>query len=129
MLVWVFKSMTTILMIDDDELLLELYSAALSDNFHVLFARTVAEAIELLATEKIDAVGCDYHLSNDELGLDVIAWISTHCTDLLAKTMLISGELSPPMQGFNVQCLYKPVAISELLGVFHAWSTTTEELK
>jgi len=125
MLVWVFKSMTTILMVDDDDLLLELYSVVLSDDFHVLTARTVAEAIELLTAGQVDGVGCDYHLSN-ELGLDVIAWISTHCTDLLAKTMLISGELSPPMQGFNVQCLYKPVSMDELLAVFHTWFVATE---
>lgn len=117
--------MTTILMVDDDDLLLELYSAALSDDFNVLTARTVDEAIELLTAGQVDAVGCDYHLSN-ELGLDVLTWIDAHCTALLEKTILISGELSPPMHGFNVRCLYKPVPMGELLHVFYTWFAITE---
>ena len=117
--------MTTILIVDDDDLLLELYSAALSDDFNVLTAHTVAEAIELLTAGQVDAVGCDYHLSN-ELGLDVLAWIDAHCTALLEKTILISGEMSPPMHGFNVRCLCKPVPMDKLLDVFHTWFAATE---
>ncbi len=118
--------MTTILMVDDDDLLLELYSAVLSDDFNVLTARTVAEAIQSLTIGQVDAVGCDYHLSN-ELGLDIVAWIGTNRADLLAKTMLISGELSPPMHGFSVRCLYKPVPMGELLDVFYTWFAPTEK--
>jgi len=114
-------------MVDDDDILLELYREVLSDDFHVLTAHTVAEAIELLTIENdVDAVGCDYHLSN-ELGLDVVAWIDSNRTDLLAKTILISGEMSPPMRGLNVQCLCKPVPMDELLNVFYAWFMPTKE--
>ncbi|MDQ6955578.1 MAG: response regulator [Mariprofundaceae bacterium] len=112
--------MTTILMVDDDDILLELYSEVLSEGFHVLIARTVAEAIELLTIEKVDAVGCDYHLGH-ELGLDVVAWIDSYRNHLLATTMLISGEPFPAMRGFHVRCLYKPVPMDELLNVFYTW--------
>jgi len=114
--------MATILMVDDDAGLLDLYREVLSDDFEVLTACTVAEGAEVLAGGQVDAVGCDYYLNNG-CGLDLVAWIATHCPDLLAKTVLISGELSPPMCGFKVRCLYKPVPMDELLGVFNAWFT------
>ncbi len=117
--------MATILMVDDDACLLDLYREVLSDDFHVLTACSVIEATELLASRGVDAVGCDYHLYGGS-GLDVLAWIATHCPELLQKTVLISGEVSPPMYGFNVQCLYKPVPMEELLGLFCTWLPSTE---
>lgn len=118
--------MTTILMVDDESILLDLYYELLSDDFHVLTAKTMAEAIQLLSSEQVEAVGCDYHL-HDGLGLDVVAWISTHQPALLAKTILISGDATPSMDGFNVPVLYKPVPIDTLLGVFDAWFTANNE--
>jgi len=110
----------TILMIDDNAALLDLYKELLNDDFHVLTACSIAEATELLAGRQVDAVGCDYHLS-DGCGLDVVAWIATHCPDLLQTTALISGVERPPLHGFNVTCLYKPVPIDKLLELFSAW--------
>jgi len=117
--------MATILMVDDNNILLELYREVLSPDFHVLTACTVAESITLLTGEQVDAVGCDYHLG-DGLGLDVVAWIAAHQPDLLATTMLISGDASPPMRGFDIKLLYKPVPIDTLLKVFDAWFTPTD---
>jgi len=117
--------MATILMVDDDACLLDLYREVLSNNFQVLTAYSVAEATELLASGGVNAVGCDYHLC-DGSGLDVVAWIAIHCPDLLQKTVLISGEESPPLHGFNIQCLYKPVPMEELLDLFCAWLQPTE---
>ncbi len=118
--------MPTILMVDDDTILLDLYREVLLPDFSVLTACTVDEAIELLAGEPVDAVGCDYHLGNG-LGLDVVAWIAAHSPGLLEKTMLISGVDAPPMHGFHVRCLYKPISMGELLDIFHAWLSPAEE--
>jgi DNA-binding NtrC family response regulator len=117
--------MATILMVDDDALLLDLYRAVLDDEFHVLTANSTTQAIELLAAGGVDAVGCDYHLS-DGSGLDIVAWIATHCPNLLQTTALISGETVPPLYGFNVKCLYKPVPMEELLDLFCSWLSPTE---
>jgi len=111
-------------MVDDDRLLLDLYCEALSDDFNILTAYSVATAIEVLATGQVDAVGCDYHLG-DGSGLDIVEWIAAHQPELLNKTVLISGELKPPTCGFNIQCLYKPVPMETLLETFDAWTTTT----
>jgi len=112
-------------MVDDDPCLLDLYHEVLSDDFHVLTASSITEATALLASGGVDAVGCDYHLC-DGSGLDVIAEIAIHYPDLLQKTALISGEASPPMCGFHVRCLYKPVPMEELLDLFFAWFPTTQ---
>jgi len=111
-------------MVDDDADLLDLYREVLSGDFHVLTACSVAEATGLLASGGVNAVGCDYHL-RDGSGLDVVAWIAIHCPDLLQKTTLISGDESPPMYGFNIRCLYKPVPMEDLLNLFWAWFPTT----
>ncbi len=116
--------MTTILMVDDDRILLELYDEALSVDFDILTAYSVATAIELLTTEPVDAVGCDYNLS-DGSALDIVSWIAANQPELLKKTVLISGELQPPTGGFDIPCLYKPVHMETLLETFDAWSTAT----
>jgi len=116
--------MPTILMVDDDPILLDLYYEVLSEGFNILTACSVATAIEVLATGQVDAVGCDYHL-NDGSGMDIVEWIAAHQPELLNKTALISGELKPPTHGFNIQCLYKPVEMETLLETFDAWTTTT----
>jgi len=118
--------MTTILMVDDDPLLLDLYLEALSDDFNILTAYTVAKSIDLLATGQVDAVGCDYHLS-DGTGLDLVEWIAAHQHKLLKKTILISGELEPSTGGFNIQCLCKPVPIETLLETFYACCASTND--
>jgi len=112
-------------MVDDDAILLDLYREVLSEDFHVLTASTVVEAIELLSAGQVCAVGCDYYLNN-ELGLDIVTWIDSHCPELLEKTLLISGEPSPHTRGFNVRCLYKPVPMDELLDVFYRWFAPVE---
>ena len=116
--------MPTILMVDDDHLLLDLYEEVLSADFKVLTADSVATAIEMLIANQIEAVGCDSRLG-DGLGLDIVEWIAAHQPELLDKTVLISGELKPATRGFNIQCLYKPVPIETLLETFDAYTTST----
>jgi len=116
--------MPTILMVDDDRLLRDLYDEALSADFKVLTAHSVATAIEVLIADQIDAVGCDYRLG-DGSGLDIVEWIAAHQPELLDKSVLISGELKPPTRGFNIQCLYKPVPMETLLDTFDAYTTST----
>jgi len=118
--------MSTILLVDDNRLLLDLYQEALSIDFDILTADSVGAAIELLSTGQVNAVGCDYHLS-DGSGLDIVEWIATHQPELLNKTVLISGELQPPTRGFNIQCLYKPVPMETLLETFDAWTTNNRQ--
>jgi len=117
--------MIKILMVEDDPIQLDYYSEVLSDDFHVLTATTVAEAIVQLDSEQVNAVGCDYHL-NDGTGQDMVNWIAAHAPRLLHKTVLISGEEAPQINGYKVQCLQKPVAIDTLLETFSAWFSVSD---
>ena len=113
--------MVTILMVDDDESTqLELYKEVLSIDYHVLTAQSVGEAITILANEQVDAVGCDFNL-NDGSGLEVLNWIGRHRPQLLACTVLITGDLAPSIKRRDISFLYKPVPIDTLLDFFDAW--------
>lgn len=107
-------------MVEDDPVQLDYYSEVLSDDFEVLTATTIAEAIAMLDSGQFNAVGCDYRL-NDGSGLEILSWIAAHEPELLHKTVLISGEAAPQINGLNVQCLQKPVTIDTLLETFSAW--------
>jgi len=114
-----------ILMVEDDPIQLDYYCEVLSDDFNVLTATTIAEAIRLLDSGQFNAVGCDYRL-NDGSGLEVLSWISAHEPELLDKTVLISGDATPQINGLNVQCLQKPVSIDRLLETFSAWHSASD---
>lgn len=114
--------MATILMVDDEPILLDLYHDVLEPDHQVLLAGSVGEAIRILADQEVDAVGCDYHLGAGS-GADVVAWIRAHRPNLLARTIIISGDEAPSVDGDGVLLLYKPVPIETLLEVFGAWFT------
>ncbi len=120
------NSSKRILMVDDDPTQLELYEEVLSLDYHVFVAHSVAEALKLLANEQVDAVGCDYNL-NDGSGLQVIEWIEIHRPELLASTVLITGDLNPSIKRLGVSLLHKPVPIDALLDVFDAWLVAKDE--
>ena len=113
-------------MVDDDPCLLELYREAMSGDFNILTTSSMATSIGLLSTSQVDAVGCDYHLG-DGCGLDIVEWIAAHQPRLLNKIALISGEVAPPTNEFNIQYLYKPVPMEILLETFNAWTTSTKD--
>jgi two-component system NtrC family sensor kinase len=57
------ESPTTILIVDDDEELLESYTAILSfEGFHVLSTTRARDALNLLNKQSVDVILCDYHL-------------------------------------------------------------------
>jgi len=114
-------TMSAILMVEDDPIQMDLYLEVLSPDYHMLTAHSISDAISAIADHAVHAVGCDYHLI-DGSGLELVAWIDTHRPELLARTVLITGELTPPLNGHDVRLLYKPVPIDTLLGVFEAWS-------
>jgi len=114
------NSAKNILMVDDEPIQLKLYQELLSLDYHVIVACSVTEAIHLLESEQVDAVGCDYNL-NDGSGLQVVSWIENHRPELLAYTVLITGDLVPPIKRGGVPLLYKPVPIDTLLDVVDSW--------
>ncbi len=74
----------TILMVDDDLALLELYEAVFGPHHTVLLADNVEQAIKILSEQHVDAVGCDFYLGAGK-GLDVLSWIGRNKPELLKR--------------------------------------------
>lgn len=106
----------TILMVDDDEILLEFFDAALSDDYQVLTLNSIELAQEALKNQTVDAVFCDLHLGNRS-GLELLSWMQCHFPDLLQRTTIISGEHLSRPGGFDVPVVTKPVGLDELLRI------------
>ena len=111
----------TILVVDDEPLLLELFCEVLSDDFHVCLAHTVDEAKQVLAEQPIDLVISDYNLGSHRADT-LIAWICQQQPQLVDKIILLTGEyqLDPEKQQYTYDILYKPIQMDHLLTVVNA---------
>lgn len=87
----------TILVVDDDEIVLDGMKTVLSDwGCHVIVARGTDEALEVTRnlTDKLDVVISDYHLSEDETGIGLLEQIDYELgRDVPA--IIISGDTQP----------------------------------
>jgi len=117
--------MATILMVDDEPMLLELYQDMLEPDHQVLLAGSVDEAIQILDVQHVDAVTCDYFLGAG-YGTDVVAWIRNHKPGLLSRTVLISGMDRASEVSADILMLYKPVSMETLLEIFAGWFSEGE---
>lgn len=109
----------TILIVDDEQVLLELFREALSVDYEVLIAKSVGHAVGLLQAQCVDAVLTDLNCGYDN-GLDLLRWIETHRPELLAATFILSGAHDPDTEGFEVPVIAKPVDLARLKATFAA---------
>lgn len=107
----------SILVVDDDEMLLEFYEAVLAPEYEVLTAAGLGAALHILQARHVDAVACDLHLG-DISGLELLRWISGNRPGLLARTAVISGAPESKPCGFDVVVVGKPIMAEELRQVF-----------
>jgi len=107
----------SILMVEDDEMLLEFYEAALTPEYEILTATGFGAALHILQGRHVDAVACDLNLG-DVSGLELLRWISGNLPELLARTAIISGESEPKLGGFDVLVAGKPLMADGLHQIF-----------
>lgn len=107
--------MEAILLVDDDPMQLEYYSAVLESRFRVLSAQDVVSAIRMLESHRVAAVICDLHLDRYRSGIDVVTWISEHLPDLIGRTIILSGDITAKLQGYGASVIFKPVDPGSLL--------------
>ena len=98
----------TILMVEDDEILLEFFEAVLSLDYRILTSDTIEQAKEILASETVDALFCDLRLGKSS-GLELLSWVQENKPDLLSRTTVLSGERISRPGGFDVPVVTKPV--------------------
>ena len=111
--------MKTILVVDDDELILELtatFLENLSSRLTVLTAENGAEAIDVLKTKKVDLVLTDLNMPEID-GFTLLSYISVKHPDIrtIVMTGLESAGISEKLRFLGVShCLEKPFSIHDL---------------
>ncbi len=104
----------TILMVEDDDVLLECFCEILSESFQVLTSNSIEQAQELINNSSVDAVFCDLHIGRRS-GLELLSWIQLHKPSLLQRTAIISGNCCSSLADFDVPIILKPIEAGELL--------------
>lgn len=107
----------TILIVDDEQMLLELFREALSADYEVLIAKRVVHAVDLLQAQPVHAVITDLNCGIDN-GLDLLRWMEEHRPELLSSTFILSGAHEPDTEGFEVPVISKPIDLTHLQATF-----------
>jgi len=113
-------TVASILFVDDEPMLLELYREVLEAMHHILTADSVGAALAILEDEPVDAVVCDYRLP-DGRGEDVLDWVRERRPDLLARTAFLTGEDVSGVCSRDVMTLAKPLPMERLIEVVEGW--------
>lgn len=120
----------TLLIVDDNLILAELFDELFNELFNVRIANSLAEALAELASNNIDAVICDYHLGIQNAD-PLITWILEENKSLINKFILITGETNLDLSHHKkpLSILHKPVAIETLLTTVEALFDKNKRLK
>ncbi|OGW61156.1 MAG: hypothetical protein A2V83_01575 [Nitrospirae bacterium RBG_16_64_22] len=108
-----------VLVVEDDEMLQELYRQLLEMlGYDSVVLGRAEEAIQALSTEAVDGVILDLVVPR-ETGLPVHEWIAQNRPELLRKTILASGDFThPEIRSFtarhDVPKLVKPFGLADL---------------
>ncbi len=120
------QKLRRVLIIDDEELLLQTFVAALETSVdEVLTAKSGNAAISLLLSEReVDAILCDVMMP-DGTGIEVHRYLLEHRPDLVPRTVFATGgACSPEGRAFLAQidntCLKKPFELEELVRALKA---------
>lgn len=111
--------MKTILVVDDDKLILELTAAFfenLSIRLTVLTAKNGAEAIDVLKAGKVDLVLTDLNMPVID-GFTLLTYISVEHPDIktIAMTGLQSADIYEKLRFLGVRhCMEKPFSLKDL---------------
>lgn len=108
----------TILIVDDDETLLRLYTSVLKKRYRILCATSVALALGLARTETVDLILSDYHLG-DEVGTSLLSALERDAERLPVPVIMLSADRSvknrQSADGFGIEMfLIKPILPAEL---------------
>lgn len=110
----------SVLLVDDEQPLLDMYSAALSATFDVSTAANAQEADRLLESKSFKVVVAD-HLMPGELGMNFLSRVRYTFPHM--QRILVTGYMKPDLllRSVTEAALYrfmtKPVPISELVRI------------
>jgi len=108
----------TVLIVDDNLILTELFDEVLRDSFNIRTASSVAEALSELNVHNIDAVISDYNLGLQNADM-IISWILENQPKLARNFILVTGEIRLDSDSNCYKeissILYKPIKMEALL--------------
>lgn len=113
--------MATVIVVDDELLVRELYSVWLEDAGHRVIALPSAETGRMaLASEQVDVLLTDIRMTTAAEGIDLLAWARRH--DATISVVLITGvpEVSTAVEALRLAAydyLVKPVPQESLLRI------------
>lgn len=106
----------TMLVVDDNPSLTELFDELLNEFFNIMTANSVAEALTKLSAHNIDAVICDYNLGmqNAEVLID---WLFEKRPELITNFIILTGDTQLSLTRYKhaFSILHKPVKMETLL--------------
>lgn len=108
----------TILVVDDEQSCRDLYQEALLvHGYEVLLASTKEEAIQIIASRKVDGVVCDIQLPGN--GVHVYEFLLKNHPDLHGRFIFVTGSVEKKEQvertHHSTPCLLKPFPLRMLL--------------
>lgn len=119
-----------ILLVDEVETVLQLEEEVLAAaGAPVRLARSVAQAVEILVREPVDAIVCDAKLQEDDPGAGLCEWIAKHRPELASKLLFTvssadEGDLAQVRQRTGCPILCKPFHIDQFLAAVKAVLST-----
>lgn len=106
----------TVLVVDDNPSLTELFDELLNEFFNIMTANSVAEALTKLSAHNIDAIICDYNLGmqNAEVLID---WLFEKRPELITNFIILTGDTQLSLTRYKhaFSILHKPVKMETLL--------------
>jgi len=110
----------TVLIVEDDPLLIELFDEILSISFATRVANNIGDAITILQESTIDAIISDYNLGTQNANT-LIDWIVQENPELASKTIILTGEHGMTLNHHDKisSVLFKPVDFNTLQEEVH----------
>lgn len=111
---------TTILIVDDEPMLLHIFARALETDHQVLVAPTGRQALQMLAERegKVDVIICDLHMPGMS-GMELFDEVGKLYPDLQPRMIFMSGGASTPraqtfLNRTSNRTITKPVTLNAL---------------